>query len=167
MKLANLVNQTQWSNPELRLFHGTDTESVDSILGGIDISVLHDSSDFGRGFYTTTNLVQAQSWALRRARRRPRHAAVVEFLVSRDELAKLESMWFVRAAADTDDFWSLVEACVEAGIGNRGGSHWYDVVVGPVSSSYAIRSAWENYDQVSFHTPRAFKVLDNSGKRRL
>ncbi len=167
MKLANVVIQSSWNNPEIRLYHGTNVECVDSILNGIEISELRESSDFGRGFYTTTNLVQAQRWALRRARRRPQHAAVIEFLLSRDELAKLESLWFVRAAADTHDFWTLVESCLETGIGNRGGDRWYDVVVGPVSMSFARHRRHQNYDQVSFHTHRAFKVLENRGRRRL
>lgn len=77
MKLANVFSSNSWNNPDITLYHGTTAPSADSILDRIVASELKDSADFGRGFYTTTNLVQAQSFASRRARRRPKHAAVV------------------------------------------------------------------------------------------
>jgi hypothetical protein len=167
MKLASVFSSNSWNNPDITLYHGTTAQSADSILDRIVASELKDSSDFGRGFYTTTNLVQAQSFASRRARHRQKNAAVVKFVVSRDELFRLESLWFVRAASDTEDFWNLVRACVEGGESNRGATGWYDLVVGPVSGGYRNRRVWENYDQISFHTPKAFLVLDNSKKVRL
>lgn len=167
MKLANVFASNSWNNPDITLYHGTTAPSADSILDRIVASELKDSADFGRGFYTTTNLVQAQLFASPRARRRPKHAAVVKFVVSRDELSRLESLWFVRAASDTKDFWNLVRACVEGGKSNRGATGWYDLVVGPVSGGYRNRRVWENYDQISFHTQKAFLVLDNSKKERL
>lgn len=167
MKLVNPRNVQIWSNPVIRLYHGTDIDSVGSILRGIEIEELRDSSDFGRGFYTTTNLAQAEIWASGRAKRKRRNPAVIELVMSRDELAALESLWFVRADKNAEDFWNLVRACVDNGETNRGENATYDLVVGPVSRGFRTRRVWENYDQVSFHTHRAFDVLNNSKKARL
>lgn len=47
------------------------------------------------------------------------------------------------------------------GVSNRGGNHWYDIVVGPVARRFQKRLAWGQYDQISFHTHKAARLLDN------
>ena len=47
------------------LYHGTSLVSAQAIVAnGIDPSRGHPYTDFGRGFYVTTNLAQAKAWAI-------------------------------------------------------------------------------------------------------
>ena len=61
-------------------------------------------TDFGQGFYTTTNIHQAQQWANRRYQIRRRHgatsAAVIKFEIDWDAMAGLEHLAFVRDDSD-------------------------------------------------------------------
>lgn len=70
-------------------------------------------TDFGQGFYTTTLLRQAYTWAesitLQSGNRE--EPAVVAITVTREELAALDSLWFVLGHFDADDFWSFVFHC--------------------------------------------------------
>lgn len=151
-----------WTNPDLKLYHGTLKKHVRSIQAGIDIRKCDDGTDFGLGFYTTTSAKQAARFAHNKVWREGGTAAVIEFTLNRDALATFESMWFVRSARNSDDFWTLVTACRRFGETNRGGDSWYDVVVGPVARRFQKRTYYPQYDQVSFHTERATRLLDGS-----
>ncbi len=69
----------RWSNPPLTLYHGTHRTAVGAIPGlprGApmtifvpDLSRSRRNTDFGLGFYTTTNLQQAEQWANKRVQR--------------------------------------------------------------------------------------------------
>lgn len=157
----NMPVDPLWTNQDLVLYHGTLHKHVKSILRGIDIALCDDATDFGLGFYTTTNVNQATQYATNKALYEGGRAALIEFTVSRDSLAKLDSLWFVRSAKDADDYWNLVTACRKLGVSNRGGNHWYDIVVGPVARRFQKRFAWGQYDQISFHTHKAAHLLDN------
>lgn len=90
--------------------------------------------------------------------------------MSRDQLAPLESLWFVRWLTNADDYWSLVFHCRRGGSNHQRGainSGWYDVVIGPVAGPWFLRRTIFGYDQLSFHTDRAAKVLDASNKVRV
>lgn len=53
-----------WNNPEIVLYHGTLQEHTQTIrANGVDTSLGRPNTDFGRGFYTTTRLAQAEEWA--------------------------------------------------------------------------------------------------------
>ena len=66
----------------------------------------------GPGFYTTTVLRQAHTWAAQiAARKTGAQAVVVELRVSRDDLATLDTLAFARSDFHADDFWSLVRYC--------------------------------------------------------
>jgi hypothetical protein len=122
--------------------------------------------DFGRGFYTTTNRVQAERWANDLAARTAgTAAAVIEFIVERNELALLESLFFVRGSVAAVDFWSFVQFCRTSAT-DHGRTHkpWYDLVVGPVMGSLRRQTVIPDGDQISFHTPKATAVLDGSQK---
>src|SRR6266545_2112421 len=107
---------SSWTNQLLTLYHGTVDAYVQSILGGVNISQGRSHTDFGQGFYTTTIERQALSWAWQLSQRLPRTLpAVIRFDVSRDDLADLECLWFVRGSFDADDFWSLVFHCRTGG----------------------------------------------------
>lgn len=156
-----------WQNQAITLYHGTDDQSAMSITQGINLNRAASHSDFGAGFYTTTRLRQAWSWAYRTAYRTNLKAAVVRFVVDRDELSNLQSLVFVLGSPQDEDYWSLVTHCRR-----RGGNHGratpgkvYDVVYGPVAANWRQGTLLGDTDQVSFHTPQALQLLDKSSPR--
>ena len=144
-----------WANPDVALYHGTLNANQASIMAGINVVMGRSTTDFGRGFYTTTNISQARDWARRMSWSRPGSLPlVIEFTVNRDDLASLESLWFARGDPLADDFWNLVTYCRSGSGGHSRGPNngWYDVVVGPLASSVRRRSLVRlDGDQVSFH----------------
>jgi hypothetical protein len=170
-----------WSNQDVVLYHGTLDLHANSIVQNrvwppaANPSIRPDV-DFGAGFYTTTLLRQAEAWAYVKvaeaaATHQPANPGVVEFTVSRDSLAALDAIWFVRGDFDANDFWSLVFHC-RSGQSAHGRptsikNGWYDVVVGPVAAFWRQRVTLQGYDQVSFHTDDAVKVLNAAGPRRV
>lgn len=121
-------------------------------------------TDFGRGFYATADRDQAMKWATRVAAARNDRPVVAFAAVSRDRLASLECLFFVRGDEGADDFWSFVFHCRRGATthARRGVQRaMYDVVAGPVSRNYHLRSAYENMDQICFHTRAAEQVLNS------
>jgi hypothetical protein len=156
-----------WTNQDLTLYHGTCSSHQASILGGINVRAGRRSTDFGQGFYTTTNRQQADAWALQVSQRNPNSIPiVVRMIMSREVLAKLDSLWFVRGDLDADDYWSLVRNCrtLRTHHGRLVKQGWYDVVCGPVARDWRRRFAYPDTDQISFHTPLAAKRLNASQK---
>ncbi len=160
-----------WSNGPLALYHGTDALSAPSIsspsgstLHGVNLSKSSPFTDFGKGFYTTTNLHQAKNWANNRYRRvhtplsPPNHAVVLRFDVDRDVLAALNTLCFV-IEASSSDYWDLITHCRTA-LGSHlfVGSNYYDVVYGPVSL-WPQTLVIKDCDQVSFHTHTSLHAL--------
>src|SRR5947209_6134213 len=123
-----------WTNQDLVLYHGTIDQFEASILARIRVSRGKQFRDFGRGFYTTTNLWQARSWAWQTSQDYsgsiPR---VIQLTLGRDALARLDTLWFVRCASDAEDYWSFVHRCRSLGThhGRALKRGWYDMVVGP------------------------------------
>ncbi len=160
-----------WNNRDIVLYHGTIQKHADSILKGIDIQQSRVKTDFGQGFYVTTLKRQAEGWAskahervrLRFRQNEENKPVLVKYEIPRDDLAPLESLWFVRGAFDADDYWSLVFHCRQGKPGharfNRGGR--YDIVIGPVASQWRQRLTIADVDQISFHTDRAIALLVN------
>jgi hypothetical protein len=156
-----------WTNQNVLLYHGTLDVHVASIRAGVNPALGRAATDFGRGFYTTTVERQARSWAFGLSRRRAgTRPAVVRFDVPRDDLAGLESIWFVRGSPDAEDFWSLVVYCRTGGVAHARAkaAGWYDVAVGPIAAAWKRRLLKADADQISFHTTAAAKVLDLSRK---
>ncbi len=164
-----------WSNQPLKVYHGCDDVSANGIVPaggsghGISLASGSPATDFGQGFYTTTNVHQAEQWANRRfyigQGRGAKSAAVVEFTIDRDVMAGLEHMAFVREDfAPNSDYWQLVAHCrggnnhARAG---QSGTGYYDVVYGPVSL-YPQFLVIADADQISFHTGEALRVLTNA-----
>ena len=166
---------TVWNNDPLVLYHGCTEQSLrpankhgirtGSLPHNIDISFGSPVAEFGRGFYVTTSLSQAKSWANARARRiaaktksPPPAAVVIRFDADRNRLSKLEALVFTN---ELGDFWQFVYFC-------RGGSapharqNWhcarYDAVYGPVSI-WPQPLVIKDTDQVSFHTDKSLQVL--------
>ncbi|MGJ5026520.1 DUF3990 domain-containing protein [Bradyrhizobium sp. HKCCYLS2038] len=117
-------------------------------------------TDFGQGFYVTTNLHQAKQWANTRVISRPNPglvAIVMQFQLRRDWLASLESLSFIRPASD---FWDLVADCR---IGfpphqRMSARRAYDMVSGPVTLWPQLLTI-QDCDQISFHTTAAISAL--------
>lgn len=156
------------------LYHGTTAAAAREIVAG-EIALHHSRRgvDFGPGFYTTTIERQAHRWAARRAGLSGRRAAVVEMLLSREEIASLQFMAFVDKDARAEQFWAFVQYCRSGatdhgrdlpGTSMRG---YYDVVFGPVAAKWNRSMAIVRADQVSFHTEEAVRLLNTKARRRM
>lgn len=85
-----------WTNPNVEFYHGTRKEHPDAILkNGIDPSRSAPNTDFGRGFYTSTNRAQAEIWARMKACENGDVPVVLKLTIDRDALSKLRSLSFV------------------------------------------------------------------------
>jgi Protein of unknown function (DUF3990) len=154
-----------WTNPEIRLFHGTIQATAEDIVRyGVDISMGTPRTDFGRGFYVTTDENNARHWAMRKAARLGVEPAVVRVTLGRAELGQLESIVFVRGSLLAEEFWSFVAHC-RAGRPHRPATQdFYDVAYGPVAKVWfgnPNSAIWADYDQISFHTKTAQDMLNN------
>jgi hypothetical protein len=154
----------------LRLYHGTVDRYVPSILAGVDVSRGRRKIDFGRGFYTTTAWHEAVAWAGQVARRQFQgraRATVIQFDVPRDAIASLDTLWFVRAGRDAEDYWAFVDYCRRGMMAHRPDRTWYDLVVGPVTQNWRYRLMVADSDQISFHTARAAALLNACNPREV
>ena len=150
-----------WTNSDLLLYHGTDDDAADRIVrGGVDLTKCSPLADFGRGFYTTTNFEQAKNWASLKAKRISRkrksaRGAVLGMAVDRNWLGKLDSLAFVRSAAEVD-YPTFVRFC-RGGCSPHRPSGDYQVVYGPVAQWQNIADPnfslfiIQDCDQISFH----------------
>lgn len=151
----------------MKLFHGS-TE----IVSTPEIRIPDRTLDYGSGFYTTTSLRQAQEWVRRRIKEKETSKGYVncyEF----DESA-LKSMNCLIFSAPNEEWVDFV-------MNNRtqrGFSHDYDIVYGPVANDrvYAAFALYEGglldkqnliaelktyklVDQLLFHTEIALRSL--------
>jgi hypothetical protein len=165
----------QWKNQRIKLYHGTTQSSAKSVKNKVDPRKGKRYTDFGPGFYTTTVFDQAKAWAftiwIRKGKPAGDKPAVVEFEVSRDKLAELQSLWFVRGDRAADDYWSLVWHC-RLGAPDHARvteGRLYDLVIGPVALQWRALQTIHDGDQVSFHTPKAVDELNalDKSKRRI
>ena len=156
-----------WSNGPLTLYHGTLIRHKASLAAGINPALGRSHTDFGIGFYTTTLLDQAKSWAWDAAHKSiaagdsSARGCVLAFTLDRNQAASLHSLAFVRGDRDADDFWSLIFHCRQGlpGHGRSGPKPEYDIVYGPVAAFWQQRVLMMNADQISFHTPAGANLL--------
>jgi hypothetical protein len=159
-----------WANAPLVTFHGTDDASAAAIVSsGVRIALGKELTDFGRGFYTTTNLHQAKNWANTRCRILARrglkpNATVVELQLDRLALASLESLVFVLENSSAD-FWDLIQDCRTTRTPAQthrppATATYYDVVYGPVTL-WPQTLVIKDCDQISFHTTRAESLVNH------
>jgi hypothetical protein len=128
-----------WNKSSRVLFHGTNSEAADKIISaasgskapsGVDLTLCNSKTDFGRGFYTTSNRVQAISWANYRhdptASPAPSNrAAVLSFEIKWDDIAKLAHVGFSWEGADsTSSYWTFVTHCRGGNDHNRQGGDY-------------------------------------------
>jgi Protein of unknown function (DUF3990) len=157
-----------WIDQDIVLYHGTTDARVRDILNAVNETRGSQLSDFGRGFYTTTRRDKAVDWANVNARRTGTVAAVIEFTVSRNVLASLDCLFFIRGDQQAVDYWSFVQYCrTIGGDHNRAHTPRYDLVVGPVTGTWKRQTIIPDTDQISFHTLAGTPLLDNSGKAQV
>ncbi len=160
-----------WTNQDIVLYHGTvDTFASAIVNGPILTSFGRTHTDFGPGFYTATLLRQAHTWAAQiAASKSGTQAAVVELEISRNDLATLQTLAFVRGDFYANDFWSLIHYCRNGATGHGRPAHlpsYYDLVYGPVAAFWNQRMSIADADQLSFHTAPA-EVLNKAARKRI
>lgn len=151
----------------MRLYHGSNVE-----VRKPSLRMGRKNTDFGRGFYTTTNAEQAEHWTtikMDRAKSGRRIVSVYEIddaLLSNPELK-------IREFNGPDKAW--LDFVVDS---RKGIEHDYDLVFGPVANdkvftvvnlyesgvldapaAIAELKAYKTYDQLSFHTERVISAL--------
>lgn len=151
----------------IRLYHGsTVAVRKPSLRPG------RSNADFGKGFYTTSNLEQAIRWAhIKQEREEAQHAvvSVYEFDESLLESPDLK----IRLFNGADEPWLyFVTDC------RKSRKHDYDMVQGPVANDKVFTTvnlfesgvlsaeaailqlkAYKTYDQLSFHTAKTIGTL--------
>ena len=129
-------------------------------------------TDFGRGFYTTTQKEQAEHWTsikIDRAKTGRRIVSVFEV----DDALLTNPVLKIREFHGPDEAW--LNFVVDS---RKGVEHDYDIVFGPVANdkvftvvnlyesgvldapaAIAELKAYKTYNQLSFHTPRVLQTL--------
>ncbi len=131
------------------------------------------NTDFGKGFYTTTDMEQAARWALIRKERAKTGKAIVSVYEIDDAILADSILNIMQYHGATEEWLNFVVA-------NRRGAplHSFDIVLGPVANDrlYTTISMFENgelsveaaivqlnthtlYDQVAFHTHKALSLV--------
>lgn len=131
--------------------------------------------DFGNGFYTTTNMEQAEKWAKIKQKREGIMEAFISVYEVPEDIFNIKNLNVIV-------FQEVNKKWLDFVINNRMNSdytHGYDIVKGPVADDrvYACLNAFENKfmdmdtaikelkayklaDQVSFHTMKALNLLN-------
>jgi len=168
MNAEPLVSGTSWplwTNPRIRLYHGTVMANANAIVKvGVDILKGRQTTDFGRGFYATTDKTNANEWARRKSARLGSEPAVVLLELDRVRLGRLQSIVFIRGSLHAAEYWSFVSHC-RRGLPHRPRTgDFYDVAYGPVAKIWddsANSATWDDYDQIGFHTRLAQDMLND------
>lgn len=151
----------------MRLYHGSNVE-----VRKPNLLKSRKKTDFGRGFYTTTQKEQAEHWTtikMDRAKAGRRIVSVFEIddaLLTNPELK-------IREFNGPDEAW--LNFVVDS---RKGVEHNYDLVFGPVANdkvftvvnlyesgvldapaAIAELKAYKTYNQLSFHTTRVINAL--------
>ena len=159
------------------VYHGTITTHKNSLLNGIDLKAGKNKTDFGKGFYTTTNLAEAQSLALKRAEMYESQAMIVTYSLNKDIVKSLN--WLC-LDTPTDKWHEFIYnnrlRTTISQFHNR--SCYFDVVYGCVADGnigyltkfqngdiismdeFKLKNKpFKDYDQLSFHTKEAISAL--------
>lgn len=151
----------------MRLYHGSIVEvRKPSLRFG------RKKTDFGRGFYTTTQAEQAENWSkIKQDRAKAPRRIVSVYEIDDAVLSKPELK--IREFHGVDEAW--LNFVVES---RKGIKHDYDLVFGPVANdkvfttvnlyesgvldapaAIAQLKAYKTYDQLSFHTKQVLEAL--------
>lgn len=151
----------------MKLYHGSNVE-----VRNPNLRFGRNLTDFGKGFYTTTQPEQAENWSkikLDRAKTGRRMVSVYEL----DDAVLANPELKLREFHGVDQEW--LEFVVNSRKGMR---HDYDLVFGPVANdkvfttvnlyesgvldapaAIAQLKAYKTYDQLSFHSERVIGAL--------
>lgn len=149
------------------LYHGS-LERIETP----EIRVPNRTLGYGAGFYATTSFEQAEEWVRRRMREAFANKGYVnEYSLNTESLEQLNSLSFESPTEEWLDF-------VMRNRTERGFTHDYDVVYGPVANDkvYAAFALYEGgllskqnliaelktyklVDQYLFHTPKALEAI--------
>lgn len=130
------------------------------------------NADFGKGFYTTSNLEQAVRWAHIKQERENTGRAVVSVYEFDEKIFK-NADWNIREFTGADESWLyFVTDC------RKSRDHNFDLVQGTVANDKVFTTvnlfesgvlsaeaailqlkAYKTYDQLSFHTELAINTL--------
>jgi hypothetical protein len=161
-----------WTNQDLIVFHGT-TWNAAQVIERTNPDPRRGSryTDFGRGFYVTTNRKQAENWANERARphlNKNESAAVLEYAIDRDRLSALADLVFVLEDRSTG-FWDFVAHCRSGVLSSSGtpdhcrpANGHYSVVYGPVTL-WPQTLVLKDCDQISLHDEDGIGLLVHKG----
>ena len=128
--------------------------------------------DYGRGFYTTTSLQQAEDWVRRKFKENETaHGFVNVYELDEQEMLTMKTLMFQQPTEEWVDFVMLNRR-------QRGFVHDFDVVYGPVANDrvYAAFALYEGglidkqtlitelktyklVDQYLFHTEQSLRLL--------
>lgn len=151
----------------MKLYHGSNVEvRRPNLLRG------RKTTDFGRGFYTTTQKEQAEHWTSIKIDRAKSGRRVVSVFEVSDEILTNPELK-IREFHGPDEAW--LNFVVDS---RKGVRHDYDLVYGPVANdkvftvvnlyesgvldapaAIAELKAYKTYNQLSFHTPRVIQAL--------
>lgn len=151
----------------IRLYHGsTVAVRKPSLRPG------RPNADFGKGFYTTSNLEQAERWAHIKQKREEAERAVVSVYEFDEKLLDSPDLNIRRFTGADEPWLYFVTDC------RKSRPHEYDLVEGPVADDKVFNTvnlfesgllsaeaailelrAYKTYDQLSFHTERVMKAL--------
>ena len=151
----------------MRLYHGsTVAVRKPSLRPG------RPNADFGKGFYTTSNLEQAESLALIKQEREEAQRAIVSVYEFDETLLDSPDLGIRRFTGADEPWLYFVADC------RRSRPHDYDLVQGPVANDKVFTTvnlfesgvlsaeaailqlkAYKTYDLLSFHTEKVIKTL--------
>ena len=168
-------------NKAIILYHGTTSNHLKALENGISLDYARDGTDFGAGFYLTTNKKQAKKWAKDRADnsnfKKPKNervkGVVLEYKFNSDISTKLNKKHY----NETNLEWAKFIFQSRKGI-----KHDYDVVEGPLADGDKLALLIEDVEsgvlnlndflgkinkypypeknQISFHTKKAIYYLE-------
>lgn len=151
----------------MRLYHGSNVEVKKPSL-----KKSRKKTDFGRGFYTTTQKEQAEHWTSIKIDRAKSGRRIVSVFEVDDSLLTNPELK-IREFNGPDEAW--LNFVVDS---RKGIEHDYDLVFGPVANdkvftvvnlyesgvldapaAIAELKAYKTYNQLSFHTSRVIDAL--------
>lgn len=151
----------------MKLYHGSNVE-----VRKPSLRIGRKNTDFGRGFYTTTQKEQAEHWTSIKLDRAKSGRRVVSVFEIDDAILSSPELKIREFHGPDEDWLNFVVNC------RRGVQHDYDLVFGPVANdkvftvvnlyesgvldapaAIAELKAYKTYDQLSFHSERVIKAL--------
>ena len=116
----------------LKLYHGSNV-AIDSI----DLSMGHINKDFGKGFYLTTLLIQANEMAKRKANQYLDAKPVVTTFLF-DEAVLKSGELNVKVFSKVSEEWAMF-ILQNRKASRTGFKHDYDIVVGPIADDGVVQ----------------------------